>query len=237
MFELYRRLKWVYQKFQLSTWVPFVALVSYTIFGAFLFKSFEMENDQQARERYRNKTTYAMDQVLERMLEVRCHDPALRDSDKEYQVLERMLEVRCHDPALRDSDKEYQRSLPTVRKGELAEEILRLFFFQLKHAKEALVWFLEQLNLTEVINERTEDTPWTWLGSMFYAGQLYTTIGYGYPTTSTTAGRVASIFYILFGIPIFLIILKDIGRLMSRGLRKLYKRLRGSREKIVQSRT
>ncbi|KAK6022060.1 hypothetical protein OSTOST_12255, partial [Ostertagia ostertagi] len=72
---------------------------------------------------------------------------------------------------------------------------------------------------------------------MFYAGQLYTTIGYGFPATSTAAGRVASIFYILFGIPIFLIILKDIGRLMSRGCRKLYKRLRASRRKIADSRS
>lgn len=46
-----------------------------------------------------------------------------------------------------------------------------------EHAKEAIIWFLEHLNLTEVLNERTEDSPWTWLGSMFYAGQLYTTIG------------------------------------------------------------
>ncbi|EYC02942.1 hypothetical protein Y032_0097g3032 [Ancylostoma ceylanicum] len=190
MFQLYRRLKWVYQKFKLSTWVPFAALVSYTIFGAFVFKSFEMENDQRIRQRYKNRTHYAMDQVVERMLEVRCHDQELRVADKKYQV---------------------------------------------QHAREALIWFLEHLNLSEVINERGGDTPWTWLGSMFYAGQLYTTIGYGYPTANTTAGRVTSIFYILFGIPIFLIILKDIGRLMSRTFRKLYKKLRGSRQKIVES--
>ncbi|CAJ0588650.1 unnamed protein product [Cylicocyclus nassatus] len=192
MFHLYRRLKWVYQKFHLSTWVPFVALVSYTIFGAVLFRFFEMENDRRARELYRNRTEYAMNQVVERMLEVRCHDVQLREADHDYQV---------------------------------------------QHARDALTWFLVELNLTEVITEKTNDTPWTWLGSMFYAGQLYTTIGYGYPITRTPAGRVASIFYILFGIPIFLIILKDIGRLMSRGFRKLYKRLRGSQQKIAQSRT
>lgn len=192
MFKLYRRLKWVYQRFKLSAWVPFAALVSYTVFGAFLFKSFEMENDQRNREQYRNRTVYAMNQVIERMLEVRCHDLELRTADKAYQK---------------------------------------------EHAKEAIIWFLEHLNLTEVLNERTEDSPWTWLGSMFYAGQLYTTIGYGYPATSTAAGRVASIFYILFGIPIFLIILKDIGRVMSRGCRKLYKRLRTSRRKIADSKS
>uniref|UniRef100_A0A0K0D0A7 Ion_trans_2 domain-containing protein n=1 Tax=Angiostrongylus cantonensis TaxID=6313 RepID=A0A0K0D0A7_ANGCA len=190
MFPLYQSLKWIYQKFRVSAWLPFVALVSYTVLGAFLFKFFEMENDQRSREGYRNRTSYAMNQVVERMLEVRCHDLTLRSADKAYQI---------------------------------------------KHARDALLWFLDHLNLTEVLTERTDDTPWTWLGSMFYAGQLYTTIGYGYPITQTVAGRVTSIFYILFGIPIFLIILKDIGRLMSRGCRKLYKRLGDSQRKIAQS--
>uniref|UniRef100_A0A1I7XHY0 Ion channel n=1 Tax=Heterorhabditis bacteriophora TaxID=37862 RepID=A0A1I7XHY0_HETBA len=107
--------------------------------------------------------------------------------------------------------------------------------FKIRHAKEALFWFLDHLNLAEVIDERTDDTPWTWLGSMFYAGQLYTTIGYGYPTTRTTGGRVASIIYILIGIPIFLIILKDIGSILSRALRKLYKRLRTSKRRIAET--
>ncbi|PIO59630.1 hypothetical protein TELCIR_18903, partial [Teladorsagia circumcincta] len=92
MFQLYRRLKWIYQKFKLSAWLPFAALVSYTVFGAFLFKSFEMDNDQRKRENYRNRTVFAMNQVLERMLEVRCHDPELRIADKAYQAaLERLL--------------------------------------------------------------------------------------------------------------------------------------------------
>ncbi|KAJ1348760.1 potassium channel activity protein [Parelaphostrongylus tenuis] len=190
MSHLFESLKRIYQKFKVSTWLPFVALVSYTILGAFLFKYFEMENDQRSRENYRNRTSYAMNQVVERMLEVRCHDVSLRSADKTHQI---------------------------------------------QHAKDALLWFLDHLNLTEVLHERTGDTPWTWLGSMFYAGQLYTTIGYGYPITQTVAGRVTSIFYILFGIPIFLIILKDIGRLMSRGCRKLYKRLGASQRKIAQS--
>ncbi|VDP04535.1 unnamed protein product [Heligmosomoides polygyrus] len=210
MFKLYRRLKWVYQRFKLSAWVPFAALVSYTVFGAFLFKSFEMENDQRNREGNRP------------------------------QLLKRTLASYWHPKFI------LRRSLALIKK---------------EHAKEAIIWFLEHLNLTEVLNERTEDSPWTWLGSMFYAGQLYTTIGYGYPATSTAAGRVASIFYILFGIPIFLIILKvsdireelentvvlvsdalvelisDIGRVMSRGCRKLYKRLRTSRRKIADSKS
>uniref|UniRef100_A0A1I8AJN4 Ion channel n=1 Tax=Steinernema glaseri TaxID=37863 RepID=A0A1I8AJN4_9BILA len=128
------------------------------------------------------------------------------------QVLDRMLEVHCNDVVLK------------VNKTS-----------QIRHAKDALVWFMDYLNLTQVVQERSEDSPWTWVGSMFYAGQLYTTIGYGLPFAKTGAGQFASVIYIFIGIPLFLIILKEEGKLMSRGLRKLYKRLRTAREKLPET--
>lgn len=57
------------------------------------------------------------------------------------------------------------------------------------------------------------------------------------PATETTAGRITSIFYILVGIPVFLIILKDVGKLLSRGLRKLYKRMQTAKEKLPEAAT
>lgn len=47
-----------------------------------------------------------------------------------------------------------------------------------KNIKKALLWFIDYLNLTQIIKERSDSSPWTWPGSMFYAGQLYTTIGF-----------------------------------------------------------
>ncbi|KAK0411742.1 hypothetical protein QR680_005816 [Steinernema hermaphroditum] len=128
------------------------------------------------------------------------------------QVLNRMLEVHCNDVVLK------------VNKTS-----------QIRHAKDALVWFMDYLNLTQVIQERSEETPWTWVGSMFYAGQLYTTIGYGLPFAKTGTGQFASVIYIFIGIPLFLIILKEEGKLMSRGLRKLYKRLHSAKQKLPEA--
>lgn len=79
-----------------------------------------------------------------------------------------MLEVRCHDHIIRAS-KELQVKIA----GQDGPDK----WFQLIHAREAIDWFMNHLNLTEVIEERSKDTPWDWLGAMFYAGQLYTTIG------------------------------------------------------------
>lgn len=65
-----------------------------------------------------------------------------------------MIEVRCEDKLLREDQQQ-----------------------QARHTKDALLWLIDYLNLTKVIKERSDSSPWTWPGSMFYAGQLYTTIG------------------------------------------------------------
>lgn len=61
---------------------------------------------------------------------------------------------------------------------------------------------------------------------------LKSILGYGYPLVQTNLGKIVSIIYIILGIPIFLIILKDIGKLLSRALRKVYKRWRTAKNKM-----
>uniref|UniRef100_A0AC34QR38 Potassium channel domain-containing protein n=1 Tax=Panagrolaimus sp. JU765 TaxID=591449 RepID=A0AC34QR38_9BILA len=186
MFQIIRKLKWAYYKFRFSYYLPFIVLISYTLIGAVMFRNLELEADRKRRADYRNSTEYAFNQVLKRIMAIRCHD----------------TEAKV-DP----------------------EQATR-------HAKEALFWFIDYLNLTQIIEERVSNTPWTWMGSAFYSGQLYTTIGYGYPTVSTSTGQVATIFYIMFGIPMFLLIVKDVGKHLSRFLRKIYKRWRTAKNKI-----
>uniref|UniRef100_A0AC35TW93 Ion_trans_2 domain-containing protein n=1 Tax=Rhabditophanes sp. KR3021 TaxID=114890 RepID=A0AC35TW93_9BILA len=71
---------------------------------------------------------------------------------------------------------------------------------------------------------------WTWMMALFYSGQLYTTIGYGFPVAASSTGRFASIVYIILGIPLFLIFLKKIGKWMSEGLTKFYKHYKYARK-------
>uniref|UniRef100_A0A158R4T3 Ion channel n=1 Tax=Syphacia muris TaxID=451379 RepID=A0A158R4T3_9BILA len=122
------------------------------------------------------------------------------------------------------------RALEFERDRIEREHFKRAFKFALNHLIEKAVneiyWLLSYLNLTQVVNEKIEQSPWSWYGSMFYAGQLYTTIGYGLPVAKTRAGQILSIFYILAGIPIFLIILKNVGKMFSKFFRKLYKRIK-----------
>ncbi|KJH44706.1 Ion channel [Dictyocaulus viviparus] len=59
---------------------------------------------------------------------------------------------------------------------------------------------------------------WSFGSSVFFSWTAITTIGYGHIVPRTNAGRVAIIFYALFGIPLILVTIADMGRFLSGGI-------------------
>uniref|UniRef100_A0A8C5J762 Potassium two pore domain channel subfamily K member 17 n=1 Tax=Junco hyemalis TaxID=40217 RepID=A0A8C5J762_JUNHY len=66
---------------------------------------------------------------------------------------------------------------------------------------------------------------WDYSGSFFFSISAITTIGYGNLSPSTAVGRIFSIVFALFGIPLNLVLLNEIGHLMLLGVQHCASRL------------
>ncbi|XP_075165318.1 potassium channel subfamily K member 18 isoform X2 [Haematobia irritans] len=73
------------------------------------------------------------------------------------------------------------------------------------------------LNNNKTLEELQSPTKtWSFWNAMFFCSTIYTTIGYGHITPKTTLGQSLTIAYAIIGIPIFLILLADFGKLFTR---------------------
>uniref|UniRef100_U3K8S6 Potassium two pore domain channel subfamily K member 17 n=1 Tax=Ficedula albicollis TaxID=59894 RepID=U3K8S6_FICAL len=66
---------------------------------------------------------------------------------------------------------------------------------------------------------------WDYSGSFFFSISAITTIGYGNLSPSTAVGRIFCIVFALFGIPLNLVLLNEIGQLMLLGVQHCARRL------------
>ncbi|XP_045532709.1 uncharacterized protein LOC123720215 [Pieris brassicae] len=85
-------------------------------------------------------------------------------------------------------------------------------------ARKKLYEFEDQLHTAHEagVTSYSGQRSWNFMNSFVYCLTLITTIGYGHIAPKTTYGRVATIVYAIIGIPLFLIVLADFGKLFTR---------------------
>ncbi|WAR02548.1 TWK7-like protein [Mya arenaria] len=74
----------------------------------------------------------------------------------------------------------------------------------------------------EMGNDTLRRNKWTFSGGLLYSVTVITTIGYGFITPRTTAGRAITMLYALIGIPLTVLCITNIGRGMASLFRALY---------------
>ncbi|KAI1292325.1 TWiK family of potassium channels protein 7 [Halotydeus destructor] len=68
----------------------------------------------------------------------------------------------------------------------------------------------------------TTQVQWSFSGAFLYALTIITTIGYGNIAPTTELGKIMTIFYAIFGIPLMLLYLTNIGGILAKSFRFVY---------------
>ncbi|XP_015523833.2 uncharacterized protein LOC107227252 [Neodiprion lecontei] len=91
-------------------------------------------------------------------------------------------------------------------------------------ARRKLMEFEEQLHSAHEagVHSYSGQKNWTFLNALAFCISVITTVGYGDIAPKTQAGKAITIVYAIFGIPMFLIILADFGKLFTRGMKFLW---------------
>lgn len=84
------------------------------------------------------------------------------------------------------------------------------------HLSRRLDDFERQLGVTF---DPQHKISWDYWNAVLFTGTICTTIGYGHIYPRTPAGRVLTCIYALFGIPLVLTVLNDLGKLLTVGLK------------------
>ncbi|UXI14635.1 hypothetical protein NH340_JMT00578 [Sarcoptes scabiei] len=172
-------------------------VLAYTIFGAFLFKHFEESNLNRRNNFYesiRNKTVNRL-WIETYKLNVLYKENWTAMAFKEIDQFQRTLMYAYKDGLwiLNDIEEREIKQNPNS---------------------------INNSNISGNMNGN-KTLRWSFIDSWMYSISIITTIGYA-NRPLTAEGKLATIVYALFGIPIMLLFLSTIGNLLGRGLKYLY---------------
>ncbi|VDN54549.1 unnamed protein product [Dracunculus medinensis] len=89
------------------------------------------------------------------------------------------------------------------------------FLLYIKGRTTHILTYLEYYEKSLNIRWTEQKLTWNYWNSVLFAGTICTTIGYGHIYPSTNAGRILTMVYSLGGIPLVLLLLQDLGNLLT----------------------
>ncbi|XP_044759938.1 uncharacterized protein LOC123317451 isoform X2 [Coccinella septempunctata] len=98
----------------------------------------------------------------------------------------------------------------------------RLVTAQLKRFEKAVV---DAGKSDDTSRYSSNSSSWTYGGALLYSVTLLTTVGYSRLTPKTTLGKLMTIIYAIFGVPLMLVLLSELGSMFAGGATKGYMKL------------
>lgn len=222
---------------------------AYAIFGGYIFMLLEAPTKIQCHDVVVMTTMDASSQIMTSGNHVTTEDPYQSEFETDLNATMVNISVMISDPVLLQLhlDKlwnmtEQLNVLQYDVWKSLAKEILEIYTIGVYKSSEDRFKMVagntstaENGSLSEnttIESRREEDCEilneeemWTFSESLLYAITVVTTIGYGHITPKTPCGMIVTIVYAIFGIPLTLFTIANLGRVMATAFRFIYKHI------------
>ncbi|GAB6033721.1 hypothetical protein CHUAL_013834 [Chamberlinius hualienensis] len=143
-----------------------------------------------------------------------------------FEALEAKQEIKLRD-AIRDHRKECLKELwrITLNLNVFYEENYTIIVDKrLKEFEERVVFAVKNEGY-DGKDRQDQELQWSFSGALLYSVTVITTIGYGNIAPKTDSGKVVTIVYALFGVPLMLLCLTNIGDIFANAFKFAYSRV------------
>ncbi|KAI6186359.1 hypothetical protein M3Y98_00124400 [Aphelenchoides besseyi] len=188
--------------------LPHVGLVIlsalYTLLGAAIFNFLEAPFEVHIRNATAHRVQHLKDQIIAQLWTMAKEMPTTRFDFLPHNITANgTIAVTRPYQSTMDAFREWSE----VANAGLNEVIADVFVDYTKN----------YLTVEDVING-TGVNKWSFGSSIFFSLTAISTIGYGHIVPRTLVGRVVCLLYALFGIPLILVTIADMGRFLSGGI-------------------
>uniref|UniRef100_A0A2K6WHJ1 Potassium channel domain-containing protein n=1 Tax=Onchocerca volvulus TaxID=6282 RepID=A0A2K6WHJ1_ONCVO len=166
---------------------------------------------------------------LERPNEIAVRRESLRDISAQRKLMLDELWVMLNNESVSDEEIERLANLHVNNVTQVLFEAFNTRYISASH--------LQSSNETSSIEFTEEECKWTFTTALFFTTTLLTTIGYGNLVPLTVQGRMFCIIYALFGVPLILITVADMGKFLSENIVWLYAKYAQAKKIYTEKKT